>query len=269
MRLANLLIPIVVTLGAGLYLAAHQNGSTVHFGIGRWDSAFLANQSAFHPPTRMSGPVRHDNGSVEVREFVGRLTRSRAVFEFPYHARRSPVHIRIRCHRFGLGGTVSLTVNDHHIDDFVFTEGSYPWAGIRAVIPQSVAESGPLRVQLDVNGGARPPEHLPSDLGVGVDWVELEPMSKGVTVLPTRGQWARFGGTLGLVAALLVFVGATRIAIALSLGIVGLFVSVGTWFALPLSFQVLSVGWLVLPAAAAVLWSAELLERFFPPPHRT
>ncbi len=82
-----------------------------------------------------------------------------------------------------------MSVNDVLVDDFVFAESSYPWAGIRAVIPQTVAERGALDIDLVTSGGRSPPSHLRSDIGLGIDWVEVDPMSRGAMLLPTAYEW--------------------------------------------------------------------------------
>lgn len=96
----------------------------------------------------MSGPIRRPDNTVDVITSMGRLTRRKATFELPYQELDSPLQIRIRCHRFGREGTVSLIVNGDAVKDFVFTERSYPWGGIKTVIPQEVAEKGLTRAHL-------------------------------------------------------------------------------------------------------------------------
>jgi len=157
------------------------------------DRDYLVDDALFHSPgVRMDGPIRHPDNSVEVIEFYGRLSRKESGILLPYHAKRSPLHLRIRSHRFGLQGTVKLTVNGEEIDDFVFGPTSYPWGGLRAVLPQAVAERGPLRIGLQTSGGVPSPEHLPEDIGLGIDWIEVEPMSQGVRVMPTWRAWISF-----------------------------------------------------------------------------
>ena len=149
------------------------------------DRDYLANRDQFHSRLRMNGPIRLADGGVDVIDFYGRLTRRRFGFVLPYHAISSPVEIRIRCHRFGLDGTLAMSVNGHPIGDFVFTDRSYPWGGIKAVIPQHVAEIGPLEVELEIRDDESSGGRFPEDLGVGVDWIEVAPLSRGVILLPS------------------------------------------------------------------------------------
>ena len=85
-----------------------------------WD--FLGNPEAFEKRNRMDGPIRYSDGSVEVIQFYGRIALDNAEIRLPYHARRSPLRLRIRCRRFGLGGSVELTVNGVLLEEFVFGE---------------------------------------------------------------------------------------------------------------------------------------------------
>jgi len=176
---------VVTVLGAAAFLAALQAQKSLRFEIGSMDQDYLEDPEQFYPRLRMDGPIRYADNTVEFIEFYGRLSRSRAGFILPYHALRSPVQIRIRCHRFGLDGTLALTVNGRHVGDFVFTDRSYPWGGVKAVVPQEVAELGPLRVGLEVRDRESPRGRLPDDFGVGVDWIEVEPLSRGVILLPS------------------------------------------------------------------------------------
>lgn len=183
---------VSLVLGAGLflYVAALQTSETMRFEIGSMDWDFLGNPEAFEKRNRMDGPIRYADESVEIIQFYGRIALDEAAFRLPYHAVRSPLRLRIRCHRFGLGGTVELTVNGEVLEEFVFGETSYPWAGVETVVPQSVAERGPLVVELRTRSGRTPPSHLPEKIGVGVDWIEVEPLSEGVAVVPARWQLA-------------------------------------------------------------------------------
>ncbi len=182
---------------APLYYWAHQAQPSRRFDVGEDDEQFLGSKDQFYPPNQMSGPIRRPDKTVEVITFMGRLTRGRATFELPYRALGSPLQIRIRCHRFGLEGTVSLVVNGEAVSDFVFTDRSYPWGGIETVIPQEVAEKGgQLRIEVVTSGGLHPPSHLPDDLGLGVDWIEIEPMSRGVRLIPASMQWVTAYGLM-------------------------------------------------------------------------
>jgi len=254
---------VLVLSGPAFFLAVQANPSR-HFGIGRWDRTWLADERGFYPPSRMEGPIRRPDGAVEVKDFVGRLTKRHARLRLPYHALKSPLEIRVRCHRFGLEGTVSLSVNDEPIDDFVFVKSSYPWGGIKAVIPQAVAERGPLSIDLVTEGGEAPPSHLPSDLGVGLDFVEVTPLSEGVILLPTARQW--LGGLLFLLSGY-VFLrflgwgpsmragGVLALAVSLLAGTV--------WFP-TLASRVIPVAWLAFPACMLLLWTAEQSDEWFP-----
>lgn len=174
----------LLLLGVVLFTVSLQNRPSRRFELGGMDYDYLADPSGFHPRLRMSGPLRHSDKRVEVIEFYGRLTRTQAGLRLPYHALRSRLRLRVRCHRFGLDGTVALTVNGEHISDYIFTERSYPWAGIDAVIPERVAEQGPLLIELRVRDAEAPPPHFPEDFGLGIDWIQIEPMSKGVFLRP-------------------------------------------------------------------------------------
>ncbi len=254
---------VIVLLSSAAYFFSYQANHNRHFGIGRWDGAFLANRDDFHPPSRMSGPFRHPDDSVEVREFVGRLTKREARFRIPYHARGSPLELRVRCHRFGLQGTVGLTVNDRHIEDFVFTRESYPWGGIRGVIPQDVAETGPLRIALSVRGGNSPPDNLPADLGIGVDWIEVS-SRPGSLLFPTSAQWLGF---LALVISswlFLRFLPASPRATATGLTALSVLVVAAIALEPVTAARAISSAWLAGPILIVLLRGAELLDRFFP-----
>ena len=257
----ELLAAAVLVLSVPAYFLAVQAKPSQRFGIGRWDRAWLADEEGFHPPTRMEGPFRNPDGTVEEQEFVGRLTKRSARLELPYHALRSPIEIRVRCHRFGLEGTVSLSVNNEPIDDFVFTESSYPWGGIVAVVPQSVAERGPLSIRLVTEGGRAPPSHLPSDLGVGLDFVELRPLSGGALLIPTARQWVAW--FLFLLSGFVFFRFLGWGPWATAGGVLALAVTLTAMTAaLPtIATRAIAVGWLAFPASMLLLWSAELADR--------
>lgn len=260
----DLLSAAVLILSLPAFLLAVQVNLSQHYGIGRGDRAWLAGEEGFYPPSRMEGPTRRPDGTVEVKTFVGRLTKRRASLKLPYHALSSPIEMRLRCHRFGLGGTVSLVVNGEPIDDFVFTPTSYPWGGIKAVIPQAIAERGQLSIDLVTEGGETPPAHLPTDLGVGLDFVEVTPLSEGALLLPAARQWVgwllfllsgyafarflRFGSRARAGAVLALASGLTAATVLLPTVVLG----------------ALTVAWLPFPAAMLLLWIAELADRVFP-----
>jgi hypothetical protein len=247
------------------YFVAYQATPALHFGIGRWDRSWLDDESSFYPPQRVEGPLRREDGSVEVQDFVARLTRKDATFRVPYHAVRSPLRMRLRCHRFGLEGTVALSVNDRSLGEFDFSRGSYPWAGIEAVIPQDVAEEGPLRIRLVTTGGDPPPSHLPQDLGVGVDWIEVEPMSKGAVLLPSASEWLRLLALLTSFVLLLRYLGTpARLEAVLLLALAGSLVGFRVFYPLVTS-RCLEIAWLLVLAALVVTWAAEVLDRLFTP----
>jgi hypothetical protein len=93
--LKNLLAAAVLVLSGPAFFLAVQANPSQHFGIGRWDRAWLCDEEDF-PPSRMEGPFRHPDGTVEVKDFVAGLTKKRASLTLPYHALRSPVEIRVR-----------------------------------------------------------------------------------------------------------------------------------------------------------------------------
>jgi hypothetical protein len=157
---------------------------------------------------------------------------------------------------------VTLSVNGEPIDDFVFVESSYPWGGIQAVVPQAVAERGPLSIELVTEGGRAPPSHLPGDLGVGLDFVEVRPLSEAALLMPTVRQWV--GWFLFLISGF-VFLRFLRLGPrATAVGILTLAVILTAMTAVvpTIAARSLAFGWLVLPACMLLLWSAELAERF-------
>jgi hypothetical protein len=236
-----------VLAAAPLYFAAHQGKKSLRFELGSMDGDYLATEEQFYSPGAMSGPVRHPDNRVEVIDFYGRLTRREAAFSLPYHALRSPLWLRIRCHRFGLKGTVVLTVNEHSIDEFVFAETSYPWGGIRAVIPQEVAEEGPLLVSLATIGGDPSQGHLPEDFGVGVDWIEVEPLSKAAVLLPGSRQWVSLYAFLLLGFAFCIISGASFRASLLTFWAVLVVVCGVTLFFPHQTAMALARVWIVFP----------------------
>lgn len=264
----ELLAAAVLVVSAPAYFLAVQASPSQRFGIGRWDRAWLAGEGGFYPPSRMEGPFRNPDGTVEVTEFVGRLTKRRASLRLPYRALRSPLEIRVRCHRFGLEGTVSLAVNGEPLDDFVFVKSSYPWGGIQAIVPQAVAERGPLAIDLSTEGGEAPPSHLPSDLGVGLDFVEVSPLSEGVVLLPTARQWA--GCLLFLLSGYVFFrfLGSGPRAGVFGLLALSASLTAATAFFPTIVARAVPLAWLVFPASMLLLRSVELAERWFPVGHQ-
>ncbi len=117
-------VALVLATGGLSYVVAFQTTEAVRFELGSMDWDYLEEPSNFHDRGRMEGPIRYEDGSVEVIEFYGRLTQERAGLTLPYHATRSPLRLYLRSHRFGLSGTVRLTVNGELVDEFVFTETS-------------------------------------------------------------------------------------------------------------------------------------------------
>ena len=241
------MISLVLGAGVFLYVAALQTSETVRFEFGSMDWDFLGNPEAFEKRNRMDGPIRYPDGSVEVIQFYGRIALDNAEIRLPYHARRSPLRLRIRCHRFGLSGSVELTVNGVLLEEFVFGETSYPWAGIQAIVPQSVAEQGPLVIGLRMHAGREPPSHLPETIGVGLDWIEVEPLSQGVRLVPMSAP---------LIAAALLpllcflFLSATRASFRMA--VVGAMVAAGlsaalTHLAPAMSGMALARLWVVFP----------------------
>jgi len=257
-----LVLTLLLAGFAPLYYGAYQARKPRRFDIGAHDEHLLGNPETFSTPGAMSGPFRHEDGSVEVIRFQGRLSGRTASIQLPFHARSSPLRLWIRCHRFGLGGTVRMRVNGVHIDDFVFAESSYPWAGIRAIVPQRVAERGALEIDLVTTGGRAPPSHLPPELGLGIDFIDVEPMSEGASLFPTGYEWAvsylfLVVGAMSLRLAgftdrlLGVFVGALIVGIALfaALRPVELPTFLSTWWLLFPVLLVLQRGVLLAHAA--------------------
>lgn len=241
-----------------VYFLAYQAHPSLRFGIGRWDAPWLADERDFYPPVRMEGPLRHPDGSVEVKDFVGRLTKRSAAIQIPYHALRSPLRLRLRCHRFGLEGTVGLAVNGEPLGEYVFAESSYPWGGIETIVPQEVAEKGPLRIELRTTGGRTPPAHLPADLGVGLDWIEVAPMSRGAVLLPTAPQWLGLGLLIVAGGVFAWFLGLRGLPGVL-LGLVPALGLVAATAVLPsIAGRLLPWGWLALPVAMLWIRIAEL-----------
>jgi len=264
-RFPHLPSVIVLILSGPSYFLAVQANPTLRFDIGRWDGGFLADAEKFYPPFRMTGPRRHSDNSVEIEEFLGRLTKKEAGFRIPYHALRTPLEFYLRCHRFGLQGTVTLTVNDRHIRDFDFTKQSYPWGGIRAVIPQEVAETGPLRIEVLVRGEDIPPSHIPADVGLGVDFLELTPMSRGVILLPTAGQWLRLFLLFLLGFFFLRFLDTGALATAAGLLALAAFVSTMVVVYPVMTSKILVFAWLFFPLGMLLLWISELADKHFLP----
>jgi hypothetical protein len=256
---------LVLLLSGPAYYLAYQHNPSLHFGIGRWDRSWLEDEAAFYPPSRMEGPLREPDGSVRVQDFVGRLTRRDAAFRLPYHALRSPLRIRVRCHRFGLEGNVALEVNGHPVEQFVFTKSSYPWGGIRSVIPQNVAEEGPLRIRLVTTGGEVPPSRLPPDLGVGVDWIELTPLSEAVLLLPTTAEWIRLYLLFFFFLLFLRFLATPRVLAPILLSALAGSVVLSRAAYPLLTSRMLELAWLAPPAVILLLWVAERADRPFTP----
>jgi hypothetical protein len=254
---------VVLILAGPSYFLAYQANPALHFDIGRWDGGFLADVDGFYPPFRMTGPFRHADDSVEIGDFVGRLAKREAGFRIPYHALRTPLKLNLRCHRFGLQGSVALTVNDRNVGDFVFTETSYPWGGIQAVIPQEVAETGPLRIEFLVRGEQTPPSHMPADVGLGFDWIEVTPMSRGVILLPTAAQWLRFSLLMLLGFFFLRFLGTEALAAALGLLTLAALVAAMVVFYPVTTSKILGFAWLSFPFVMLLTWIGELADRRF------
>ena len=216
---SGLLTAAALIAGALLYPVAFQATDTVRFDLGSMDWDYLVNEEQVHDRVHMQGPTRLPDGSVEVIEFYGRLTAREVGFRLPYHGVASPLRLRLRCHRFGLEGTVHLRVNGEPLDSFVFTDRSYPWGGVQVVVPQNIAERGPLTIELKTEGGKPSPSHLPEALGIGIDWIEVEPLSRGVEL---RVPWS-------------------AVALALLFPLAGALFARSTGASLPLAVLVLAV----------------------------
>ena len=159
---------------------------------------------------------------------------------------------------------MSLEVNGRRLEDFVFSKTSYPWAGIQTVIPQDVAEAGPLTVRLVTSGGETPPSHLPQDLGVGVDWIELSPMSGGVLLLPTTREWVSF--FILLLGAFLFsgFLSLSPSRSAIVLLALSALASLSQVFYPVTTSKLLSLGWLFFLGCVLLIWIAELMDAIVP-----
>jgi hypothetical protein len=241
------LVSLVLVGGEALYAVSLQRFETVRFEIGSMDWDFLGDPEDFEDRKGMDGPMRLPDGSVEVIEFYGRIARKDASFRLPYHAVRSPLRLRIRCHRFGLLGVVELSVNGTVLDEFVFTETSYPWGGIQTVVPQSVADRGPLWIELRTRGGKTPPSHLPEDVGLGVDWIEVEPLSRGVRLVPSSRELFFVALTLLLLFGFLRATGASfRVAVWGTVLLAGL-IALSTHLAPVATGMALERLWVVFP----------------------
>ncbi len=175
--------------------------------------------------------------------------------------------IRIRCHRFGLDGTVALIVNGEHLEDFVFSERSYPWGGVQTIIPQEVAERGALTIELETRDSELSSSHIPEDFGVGVDWIELEPLSRGVVLWPlprhllmamafpllvflfTRNSGVSYWGSLGALCIVVVTINLLNASFPLQTPMV----LSRLWVVFPLQTpMVLSRLWVVFPLGLAL-----------------
>jgi hypothetical protein len=53
LALKELLTTAVLALAAPAYFLAYQANPSMHFGIGRWDRPWLADEEGFYPPSRM------------------------------------------------------------------------------------------------------------------------------------------------------------------------------------------------------------------------
>ena len=56
----------------------------------------LENPETFSPRLEMTGPFRHEDGSVDVIGSDGRLSGRTATLQLPFHALRSPLRIWVR-----------------------------------------------------------------------------------------------------------------------------------------------------------------------------
>jgi hypothetical protein len=108
---------------------------------------------------------------------------------------------------------------------------------------------------------------LPKDLGVGLDFVEVTPLSEGVLLLPTARQWV--GYFLFLLSGFLFFRflgwgprasagGALALAVSLISGTV-LFPTIVS--------RAVTVAWLAFPACILLLRAAELADEWLPIGH--
>ncbi len=175
-------------VGTLAYLAAYQSATNARFDLGSMDWDYLYREEQFHPRVRMNGPQRLPDGRVENVEFYGRLTRRFAVLTLPYRVYHSSIDLRLRAHRFGLDGVVTLKVNGESVGDF-FTERGFPWETLSVTVPAELAGRGPLTLEVRALNRDLPQSHLPSDLGIGLDWIEVEAKDPDATFMPPARGW--------------------------------------------------------------------------------
>ena len=118
-----------------------------------------------------------------------------------------------------------------------------------------------MRIELITVDGEVPPSHLPEDLGLGIDWLELTPMSRGAILLPTLGQWTRFLLFLLLRFVFLRFLGVQTLPIAtVMLAIVVVLSAMMVWYPV-VTPKALRSAWLFFPSVMLLLWLAELADK--------
>lgn len=251
-RASFVCVALIVLGAAPLYYQAYQFQKDRRFEIGSMDRDFLAEPTQFSSPLAMSGPIRYEDGSVAVIDFYGRLTARCVELELPYHALRSPLRLFLRAHRFGLQGRVLLEVNGELLGEFVFAKSSYPWGGLRAIVPQSVAEGGPLHIELVTEGGDPPPSHMSEETGVGLDWIDVSPMSQGAVLRPSP---AAYGALYAFVLSGFAFALLSRLSLSRATMVLAVLVALAcaSTALFPVETSVaLARLWIVFPFAFAV-----------------
>jgi hypothetical protein len=118
-----------------------------------------------------------------------------------------------------------------------------------------------LRIDLHILGGDTPPSHFPADFGLGVDWIEVSPMSQGVILLPTFAQWLRFFLFLFSGYFFVRFLGAgPRAAPVAMLVLAGLVLTMTVFYPV-ITPRILAFAWFCFPLGIFALWIAELLDK--------
>ncbi len=240
------------------FVLATQFPNTLRFDIGSWDRAWLVDSAQFYPSKTMTGPWRHEDGSVEVIEFRARQTRRQATLALPYHALDTPLELNIRCHRFGLRGAAIITVGESFRDEAEFSDRSYPWAGVRLTIPEETAAEGPLRVGFEIVGGDPPPGFMPDDMGLGIDWIEVRPLSEDAWFLPAAREWLSLFLVLLLGAAVAVQMGLGPLAQGAMVLTLGCAVALLAAVYPVMTLGLLPYAWLAFPLIMYVVWIARL-----------
>lgn len=247
------------------YVAASQLHTRLRFDVGSNDEAFLSAPDQFREPRTFEAPQRLPGGGIEIERIVGRLAGWRPAFRLPYHAVRGALRLKVRVHRFGLGGLVRARVNGADLESQAFGPDSYPWAPIEVEVPGEIAARGPLHVELWVSGGSGS-SRLPAGAALGIDWLQVEPGPGGVYLVPTPGEWLGLVLLLGGVALLTPPVRPSARGLVALLSVVVLCLIVGLWRA-PVPTRLLTAdAWKIVAGLAAVQHAWLWLYRHRPDP---